>query len=117
MATIYFTKRDYREDMRSPTGPPRSHAVCRRITGTADQDTPLYAAHYWASCSMLRRGLPSFEDGMRLFLNEMQMGGFRTNTKWLGKTKEYWVKVYGWAWKRVAKVASEAERLSTSVLW
>lgn len=51
MATVYFSREDYRHDMQYPHGSTRAHAVCRRLIATADQNSKLYGAVYWAACA------------------------------------------------------------------
>lgn len=55
MTTIYFSLQDFQHAMRSPHSAERAHAVCRRITGCASQESRWYGAHYYAACALLGR--------------------------------------------------------------
>lgn len=121
--TIYGSKRDYRQAMRDPNGSARAHAVCRRLTGCASQQTRWYGAHYWAACALLgpwRRlgGTERLEERTknvewyrRAFLrevygcNEPAAAGLRYD------------RLYALAVLRVQRIVHEAEALPTSLAW
>ena len=111
MVTVYFSKEDYREDMRRPYAAHRAHAVCRRLTATASQDSQWYAAHYWAACLLLS-DFPSEHD-QRFYTNELTAGCYGNRPR----STDFCNRLWDLAIRRVESILQEARDLKTSVLW
>lgn len=122
--TVYFTKAEFRNDMRCPTSAARAHAVCRRLTGTATQyPSPWYGAHYWAACALLT-DQPQIPEKIRFyraaFAREMtSRTAFRVKDHcdpWPDLPKKYRL-LFRLALRRVRAIRRAAMRLETSVAW
>jgi len=135
MCTIYFSKRDYREDMRSPNSAARSHAICRRLLGVpAAWNRPVdypqkpahprqaatlsawYGAHYWAACaatSVKESAEEALEWYARSFAIEIS-GGDGPDPYVL---KDPYRALWALAVRRVWAIRDEALALASSVLW
>lgn len=125
MATIYFSKREFRNDMQQYWSTSRVHAVCRKLVATVDPPrgekrphgrslSAWYGAHYWAACWELRspnNWSYTEEEAKRRFIVELIGGdGCRNRPKWADS-------LWSLALKRVREVAEEAKALKTSLLW
>ena len=115
MTTIFFDKQTYREYHRSPHSAARCHAVCRKLTGCASQESLWYGAHYRAACAVLSRD-PDYKLWSRSFAAEVRQcrGDDAFNYSTLEpKYKALW----HLALRRVTAIANEALALRNSLDW
>src|SRR3990170_442196 len=97
MATVYFSIRDYRDDMRNPSGSARSHAACRKLIATARQESLYYGAHYWAACGAFL-DKPNRKYAYHTFSNEVTGGNAG---RFVSKTQR---RLFALAWVRMMRV-------------
>lgn len=110
---IYGSKRDYRNDMQNPFSPSRSHAICRKLTATAKQDSKWYGAHYWAACAATSHDEWLGDSLIRhrdRWLYEAMNGAKRMS-------RETAMKVWDIAIRRVMNLRKAALELKTSMAW
>lgn len=117
MSTVYFSKRDYREDMHNPTGPARAHAIIRHVSALPSQHGPLYSALYWAICHIQAEYTHSRADYRECFIRE-----YETHVSSPALGFPVWPafdpsKVWEWAIRKVTPAFYESLTLVSSVLW
>lgn len=138
MCVVYFSKRDYRQAMQSPSDAHRVHAMCRRLLGVPPlwpiRNKPgccyyghWYGAHYWAGCAMTCRTVLNAEDesSRQRMLEENLIRYKRFFARELtdcdGRTDPPIPRAYERLWdlavQRMSALLPEALELSTSVLW
>lgn len=113
MATVYFTRADFRSDMRCPNSGARAHAVCRRVTG-APSDSVVYGAVYWAGCTMLGPNRRRFNRRLARAFDRFCVECDSRSPQLSASARR---RLFCWAVRRVRAVRLEANALPTSVLW
>ena len=138
MTTIYFSRRDYRDDMRDPKSSARAHAICRRLLGVpacwdgrdvrypdkwrSEKYPPTntlsvwYGAHYYAACAAtsLRESVgDALRFWRRAFAREISSGEGKHPERLTGRYKSLW----RLAIRRVWAIRQEAMALPHSALW
>jgi hypothetical protein len=114
MTTVYFTKQDYREAMRDPHGSPRSHAICRRLTGCASVGSPWYGAHYWVASAVLGATDADLAEQLRFFRGSFARELTKCNSDELPPR---YAALWRLALRRVLEIQTEAEALPHSMVW